>query len=152
MSVNPDFADLFRTFNDADVRYLVVGAYAVIFHAEPRYTKNVDLWVEPTPGNAERVFRALAAFGAPLDQVRAEDFQEAELVYQIGIEPNRIDILMGIPGLDFAAAWEHAVASRYGDQPIRVLSLDDLILAKRTSGRPQDLLDVARLERIRGGS
>jgi len=149
MSVNTDFADLFRTLNGADARYLVVGAYAVIFHAEPRYTKDIDLWVEPTRENAERVFRALAEFGAPLEGVGVESFQDHELVYQIGIEPNRIDILMGIGGLDFTAAWERAVLSRYGEQPIRVLALDDLILAKRASGRPQDLLDLERLEKLK---
>lgn len=149
MSANQDFADLFSELNGAEVRYLVVGAYAVVFHAEPRYTKDIDIWVEPTPENSVRVFNALASFGAPLDGVTADVFQDTAMIYQIGIEPNRIDILMGIEGLEFAAAWARAVSSRYEDHEIRILSVDDLIVAKRAAGRPQDLLDVERLERGR---
>ena len=145
MSVNPDYSDLFRVFNDAEVRYVVVGAYAVIYHTEPRYTKDLDLWVEPARGNAERVYRALAAFGAPLDGVTPDDFTNQQLVYQIGIEPNRIDILMGIGKLVFSECWLNAAQTTFGGVPVRVLGLDDLVAAKSGTGRIQDGLDVERL-------
>jgi hypothetical protein len=150
MGANPDFVDLFKTFNDGEVRYLVVGGYAVIFHTEPRYTKDIDVWIEPTPENAARAYLCLAQFGAPLDGVSVADLADPSMIYQIGVEPNRIDIIMGVPGLDFASALGRAVHSTYGGQPIRVLAFDDLATAKQAAGRPQDLLDLERLEEKRG--
>jgi predicted nucleotidyltransferase len=149
MAVNPDFRDLFAALNGAEARYLVVGAYAVIHHTEPRYTKDVDLWVEPTADNAARVLEALRAFGAPILGLDARDLCDPELVYQIGIEPNRIDLLTSVEGLVFETAWTGAVETTYGGAPIRVLGLEDLITAKKAAGRPQDLLDATRLEQAR---
>jgi hypothetical protein len=149
MPVNSDFRDLFSALSAAEARCLVIGAYAVVHHSEPRYTKDLDLWVEPTTQNAERVLRALASFGAPVAQLRAADLCDPETVYQIGIEPNRIDVLTALPALEFGPAWERSVVSTYGGVEIRILGLDDLILTKRTLGRPQDLLDVERLEAAR---
>ena len=146
MGANSDYLDLFRELNEGSVRFLVVGGYAVIFHTEPRYTKDVDVWVEPSAENANRVFAALQAFGAPLEGVRPQDFTDTHLIYQIGVEPNRIDVIMGVPGLDFAPAYERANRASYGSQPIRVLSLDDLVSSKKAAARPQDLVDVERLE------
>lgn len=147
MPANPDFADLFRTFNASEVRYLVVGAYAVAYHGHPRYTKDLDIWVEPTAQNASRVYQSLAEFGAPMVGVTPADFMDPHLVYQIGIEPNRIDVLMGLGDLPFDACFQRASPSTYAGYAIRILSLDDLISAKRSCGRPQDLLDVERLSR-----
>lgn len=148
MSINSDFSDLFTAFNDASVRYLVVGAYAVIFYTEPRYTKDLDIWVDATPENAQRVYQALATFGAPLDDVSIDDFANRDMVYQIGIEPNRIDILMGVEGIPFDAAFERAERSSYGGVPIRILAVDDLIATKQAAGRPQDQLDLTRLAKV----
>jgi len=147
MAVNPDFRDLLKEFNDEGVDYLVVGAYAVIIHAQPRYTKDLDIWVRPTAANAERVFRALQMFGAPLHGITPADFTDPDVVYYMGVPPNRIDILSSIAGLDFDSAWANRVERTYGDVPIHVLGKADLIRAKRTSGRPQDLLDVDTLEK-----
>lgn len=147
MDVNPDFRDLFNTLNTAKVRYLVVGAHAVAFHAEPRYTKDLDLWVDPVPENASRLFQALAEYGAPLRGVTEQDFTDPEMIYQVGIEPNRIDFLMSIERLRFETAWDRRVASSYGGVRIYLLGRQDLIRAKRAAGRPQDLLDVRRLTR-----
>jgi len=149
MGCNPDYRDLFVAFNDAEARFLIVGAYAVIHHTEPRYTKDIDVWVEPSPANATRVFRALAAFGAPLVGVGAADFTDPAVVYQVGIEPNRIDVLTSIGPLDFNASWSRASQVDYGGVAVRVLSLDDILAAKRAAGRPQDLLDIEKLERAR---
>jgi hypothetical protein len=147
MPVNPDFRDLFKAFNGEGVEYLLVGAQAVIIHAQPRYTKDMDVWVRASGENAERVFRALATFGAPLEGVTPRDFTDPNLIYQIGVAPNRVDIVMSIAGVDFEAGWANRVESTYGGTPIHVIGKDDLIRAKKASGRPQDLLDVDALEK-----
>jgi hypothetical protein len=149
MATNRDFRDLFFEFNEAEVRYLVVGAYAVTFHSRPRYTKDLDIWVDSAPENAPRVWTALRAFGAPMERVAPEDFSKDGMVFQIGVEPNRIDILTRVSGLVFSDAWSRRVASSYGDVAIQILSREDLITNKKTVGRPQDLLDVKALERPR---
>lgn len=149
MGANQDFSDMFRTLNAAGVRYLVAGAYAVIHHTEPRYTKDIDIWVLPSPENASRVYRALSEFGAPLEGVSERDFTDRAVVYQIGIEPNRIDILMEVGDLDFEECWARAVDTTYDGHPIRVLALDDVLRAKSGTGRLEDRLDVQRLRRAR---
>ena len=146
MSINQDYRDLFRHFNDAGVRFLIVGAYAVIYHAEPRYTKDIDLWIRPDSENAQKVYAALKKFGAPLADLTVQDLSNPEMVYQIGIEPNRIDILMGIGGPSFDELWERRCTDKYGDQPITILSLEDLIQAKKIANRPEDQKDLKLLE------
>ena len=146
MPVNPDFRDLFRVLNEEEAEFLVVGAHAVIYHTEPRYTKDLDLWVKPTSENAERVYRALARFGAPLLDISTMDFCNPDLVYQIGVAPNRIDVLMGVSGVDFNSAWADRVESTYGGIPIRIMGKTSLMAAKKAAGRPQDLLDLKKLQ------
>jgi len=146
MNGNPDFRDLLQCLNGAGAKYLIVGAYAVIYHTEPRYTKDLDIWIEPSPENALKVWNALARFGAPLENLTIGDLSNPEMIYQIGIEPNRFDIIMDVEGLRFSDAWQDRATSAYDDQPIYILSRDDTIRAKKASGRPQDLLDVQRLE------
>ena len=147
--VNRDFKDLFKAFNEYQVKYLVVGAYAVIYYAEPRYTKDLDIWVEPTKENAKMVWEALAVFGAPLEGVTLEDFCNQKLIYQIGIAPNRIDIMMNVSGVEFKSAWERREKSSYGGEPILILHIDDLIRAKKTMNREQDRIDVKSLEQAK---
>jgi hypothetical protein len=145
--VNRDFRDLFAALNDAGVKYLVVGAHAVAFHSEPRFTKDLDIWVEATPENARRVMQALTVFGAPLEGVSAQDFATPAVTFQIGVAPNRIDVTTTIDGVSFEEAWPDRAISQYGDQPISLIGRRDLLANKRAAGRPQDLLDVALLER-----
>jgi hypothetical protein len=145
MSANPDFSDLFSTLNAESVEYLVIGAHAVMYYTEPRFTKDIDVWVRPTRENAERVCRALARFGAPMMDVTLEDFTNPDLIYQIGVAPNRVDLMMGIVGVEFEEAWAGRVDSTYGDVPIHLIGKAELIRAKQASGRPQDLLDLDRL-------
>jgi hypothetical protein len=147
MPLNPDFSDLFAALNGVDARYLLVGGYAVAFHAEPRYTKELHVWVDPTPANAARVFTALESFGAPLSGVSEADFAVPGIVFQIGIPPNRIDLVTVVDGVEFESAWRARVRSSYGSEPIYVISRPHLIDNKRAMGRAQDLLDVALLER-----
>lgn len=147
MAVNRDFKELLLAFSEADVRYLVIGAYAVMFHTEPRYTKDIDVWIDVSGDNPQRCYRALAEFGAPMHDLTVEDLASLGTIYQIGVEPNRIDILTAPAALDFGAAWDRHVESTYDKLPIPMLSLDDLIRNKRSVGRPQDLLDLERLEK-----
>jgi len=146
MSLNPDFKDLLSILNGCEVKYLIVGAYAVMYFTEPRYTKDIDIWIEPTPENAERAWQALAKFGSPLKKVSLADFCNKELIYQIGVAPNRIDIMMDIPGVSFKTAWKNRVASTYDAVPINILNRNELIRAKKKAGREQDRLDLERLK------
>src|SRR3954471_2406773 len=146
--VNRDFRDLFAEFNERSVRFLIVGAYALAVHGHVRATKDLDVWVKPDEDNARRVFRALQAYGAPTDELTEDDFAAPGLTFQIGIAPIRIDVLSSIDGVDFDAAWPKRVTTTYGDQPVQVISRDDLIVNKRTAARLQDLADVEALEAL----
>lgn len=145
--VNPDFSDLFAAFNGASARYLVIGAHAVAYYAQPRFTKDLDVWVEASADNARRVIAALQAFGAPLSGVSAEDFEQPGVTFQIGVAPNRIDVVTQIDGVAFDDAWPNRVETRYGDQQMWLIGRDDLVTNKKAAGRPRDLLDVDLLAR-----
>lgn len=147
MQQNPDFSDLFSALNGANARYLVIGGYAFAYHAEPRYTKDLDIWVEPTSTNAEAVWQALASFGAPLSDLEVVDLATPGMVVQIGVAPNRIDIVTSIEAVIFTDAWGRRADTVYGNVPIHVIGMEDLIRNKRAVGRPQDLVDIKRLTR-----
>ena len=147
--LNSDFADLLHEFNAAGVEFVIVGGQAFGFHAQPRYTKDIDLLVNPAPDNARRVYRALAAFGAPLDDLTIADLSDADVVFQIGVEPNRVDILTAIDGVPFERAWASRQTGSYGGESMWVIGIEELIENKRASGRKRDLLDVDELERRR---
>ena len=142
MFVNSDFSDLLKIFNANGVEYLVIGGYALIQYAEPRYTKDLDLWISTDTENAGAVYQSLQSFGAPLEGLTQKDFSEDGFFYQMGRPPVRIDILMGIPGLNFQEAWERRETVWFDDLPVLFISRQDLIAAKRASGRPQDLIDA----------
>ncbi|MBI5367728.1 MAG: hypothetical protein HZA54_11880 [Planctomycetes bacterium] len=133
--------------NEEGARYLLVGGYAVAFHAEPRWTKDLDVWVDCSPENAQRVHAALRKFGAPIQNLTADDLTRSDLIFQMGIVPNRIDILTGMEGIGFSEAWASGVEAHYGDVAIHVIGKAALVLNKRAVGRPQDLRDVEALER-----
>jgi len=149
MDVSPDFADLLKILNKDKVRYLIVGAYAAIYYTEPRYTKDLDIWVDSSLGNAQKVYNALNAFGAPLKDVTPEDFTSRTLFYQIGVAPVRVDIIAGLKGLEFKAAWKRRKRAKYGKVPISIIGVDDLIASKEASGRDGDIRDVKKLKRAR---
>ncbi len=144
--MNRDFVEMLAALRDAGAEYLVVGAHALAAHGRPRATGDLDLWVRPTSENARRVYAALAAFGAPLDQLTVEDLTEPDLVYQVGVVPARIDILTGISGVDFAEAWAGRMTIRLGELEVPVIGREALLRNKRAAGRPRDLADVAELE------
>lgn len=140
-----DLKELLRAFNDHSVKYIVVGGYAFGVHAEPRATKDLDVFIRPDPENSEAVFRALAQYGAPLHGLSPADFRDGT-VFQIGQPPSRIDILQRIDGITFDEAWENRLEGLVdGEIPAIVISRDDLIRNKLASGREQDLLDVKKL-------
>src|SRR5688572_12237675 len=129
MFVNSDFSDLLKLFNDNNVRYLVIGGYAFIQYAEPRYTKDLDLWISTDLANAQAVYRALGEFGAPLAGLTEGDFSEEGFFYQMGVPPVRVDILMGIPGLEFGEAWERRVEVDFDGLSVSFISKLDLLTA-----------------------
>lgn len=144
--MNQDFLDLLRAFAAAEVRYLVVGAYALAVHGRPRATGDLDVWIDATPANAPSVMRALAAFGAPLADVNEQDFAQEGVVYQIGLPPARIDLLTKLTGLSFADAWTNRVKRPFGSVDADFIGLPDFIANKRAVGRTRDLADIEGLE------
>src|SRR5438128_955988 len=144
--MNPDFVDLLRAFIAADVRFLVVGAYALALHGRPRATGDLDLWVDATPENARRVMRALDAFGAPIAEISEADFSQVGVTYQIGVPPGRIDILTELTGLTFAEAWPDRMRRPFGDIEADFIGRAAFIRNKRATGRPKDLGDIEGME------
>jgi predicted nucleotidyltransferase len=142
MFVNSDFSDLLNLFNANNVKYLIIGGYAVIQYAEPRYTIDLDIWISVDNPNAAAVYKALKEFGAPLTGLTEADFAEEGYFYQMGRQPIRVDILMGIPGIDFSKAWQQRVEVDFDGLVVKFISREDLIAAKKASGRPQDLIDA----------
>src|SRR4030095_14715918 len=137
--MNPDFVDLLRAFIAADVRFLIVGAYALAHHGRPRATGDLDVWIDATPANAPRVMRALAAFGAPLHEVGEEDFARPGIVFQIGVPPGRIDILTELTGVSFDDAWVSRESGRFGELTVDFIGREAFIRNKRATGRAKDL-------------
>jgi hypothetical protein len=149
--MNSDFKDLLKVLNDYKVHYLVVGGYAVMTYTEPRYTKDLDIWIEASPKNARAVFRALGRFGAPLANLTEADFAGEGFFYHMGRPPSRIDVLMSIAGVRFVDAWPNRVNINFDGVLGHVISRKDLIANKRAVGRHQDLADVdslAEAERV----
>jgi hypothetical protein len=147
MKINSDFRDLLRSFNAAGVRYLIVGGYAVMVHTEPRYTKDLDIWIDPVEDNARRMIAGLKEFGAPTSDVQPSDFTAPDVFFQIGIEPIRIDILTSVTGLDFHGAWQRRVTFDFGGEPSPVLCRQDILAAKIAAGRSRDLKDAERIKK-----
>ena len=148
--MNSDFKDLLEVLNECGVEYLVVGGHAVMRYTEPRFTKDLDLWVSNSAENADRLFRALARYGAPLGDATPADFTTPDGWFQIGQAPVRVDILLAVPGLHFADAWAHRTVGRIFGVEAAFLSLEHLLLAKEAAGRAQDRADARRLRRAMG--
>lgn len=142
MLIPSDYRDLLSILNKHKVKYLIVGAYAVIYYTEPRYTKDIDIWIRPDIKNAEKAYAALREFGAPLKGIEIEDFSNKNLVYQVGIEPVRIDIIMGISDVEFDFAWKHRTVADFERIKINIIGINELIEAKKKTKRDMDARDV----------
>jgi len=145
MAENPDYRELLQLLNEFEAEYLIVGGFAAMKYGEPRYTKDLDVWVHNSTENSRRVVEALKKFGAPIDQdgITQHTFAEKQVVYQIGIAPVRIDILTEITGVEFSDAWRRKVPSTFFGVPVHFISRDDLVTNKRALGRSSDLRDLS---------
>jgi hypothetical protein len=147
MLSNPDFKELLNILENYKVRYLVVGGYAVMKYTEPRFTKDLDLWVSTDEENSKAVFNALREFGAPLKGLTQKDFSEKGYFYQMGNPPLRLDIMMSIPGVEFEDSWNNRIETEIDGLTVPFISKQDLLKAKEASGRAQDMIDVENLKK-----
>ena len=145
MEMDRDFNEFAELLLDHEVRFLIVGGYALAAHGAPRYTGDLDAWLWVDPINATRVLAVLEEFGFGAVDVTIEDLLNTDLVIQLGYPPHRIDLLTGIDGVSFDAAWDRRVEFDIAERRIPFISRDDLIANKVAAGRPQDIADVARL-------
>jgi len=143
--LNDDYKDILSAFANAEVEYLLVGAYALAAHGHPRSTGDIDLWVRPTLENAERVIKALRQFGAPTQNISRSDFSKPQMILQIGVSPRRIDIITDIEAVTFHDAWPNRLQITVYGMSVPVIGKDDLIRNKEATGRKKDEADVEEL-------
>jgi len=143
--LNQDFKEFIQSLNDNQVRYLVVGGYAVAFHGNPRYTKDLDIWIALSPDNASHIVEALNLFGLKSLGLTATDFLEPDTIIQLGYPPNRIDLLTTLSGVDFDSCYTARVQVEIDDTSVNFIDLENLLINKRSTGRTQDLADAEKL-------
>ena len=146
MILNQDFREFIESLNKNDVHYLVVGGYAVAFHGHPRYTKDIDIWVNVEPRNAEKIIQALVEFGFASLELKPDDFLTPGYVIQLGHPPYRVDLLTEVQGLDFEICYPQRVIADFGGLPVNFIDLENLKLNKRSVAREQDLADLKALQ------
>jgi len=144
--LNEDYREMLQALVGEKVKFLLVGAYALAAHGYPRATMDIDIWVMPSPANADAVLRALRRFGAPLHNLAKDDLERDGTVFQIGVAPRRIDIITAASGLQFDEAFSHSISVDIEGIEVHIPSVADLILNKRASGRTKDLADAEALE------
>jgi hypothetical protein len=147
--LNEDYRDMLHVLSEEKVRFILVGAYALAAHGYPRATMDIDIWVMPSPENADAVLRALSRFGAALHNLSKEDFLKDGTIFQIGVAPRRIDIITTASGLQFEPTYQNSILVNLEGIEVRIPSIDDLILNKRAIGRTKDLADAEALESLR---
>ena len=146
MILNPDYKEFFQLLNANDVRYLIIGGYAVAYHGYPRYTKDIDIWIWVNPENAERLLKVLHEFGFKSLGLKVEDFMESDTIIQLGYAPNRIDLIMGAPGVDFEKCYQDRIEDEIDGVTLLFIDLEGLKKSKKASGRLQDLADIENLK------
>jgi len=147
--LNADYKDMLRSLSDENVKFILVGAYALAAHGYPRATMDIDIWVMPSPENADAVMRALSRFGAPLQNLTKQDLLTAGTVFQIGVAPRRIDIITAASGLQFEPTYRNSISVNIEGIEVRIPSIADLILNKKATGRTKDLADAEALESLK---
>lgn len=145
MEVQPDFRDLLELLNENGVEYLIVGGYALAFHGAPRFTGDIDVFVRPSPKNAERILNALTAFGFSFSNLDVDDFQTPGRVVQLGVPPVRVDLITSISGVTWEQAQAHRQPAVFGDVPVAYIGRAEFVANKRASGRKKDLADLEAL-------
>lgn len=148
MQIPLDYKELLKILNKHQAKYLIVGAYAVAYYAEPRYTKDIDIWIESSPNNARKVYSALKKFGAPLENITLNDFTNENLMYQIGVAPVRVDIIMGLKGLNFEKAWENRTKTKLEGIKVNIVGLEELIKSKKKAKRAMNGRDLDSLRYV----
>ena len=146
--MDENYIDMLKCLNKTGVDYILVGGWAVNMYGYIRATVDLDIWILADSANAQRVYAALGEFGAPLSGIKPGEFAEDGIVFQIGVAPCRIDIITRISGVSYTEASEHALTKEIGGVPVKVISIEDLIVNKKASGRTKDLADVEVLERL----
>ena len=149
MKMNSDYTDMLKCLNRAGVDYMLVGGWAVNMYGYIRATVDLDIWILADSENAKKVYGAVAEFGAPVSEMKPEEFAEYGMIFQIGVAPCRVDIISKISGVSYADAVTRAVPKTIDGIPVRIISLDDLIANKKASGRAKDMADVEVLEGCR---
>ncbi len=149
MDLDKDFKEFIELLNEHEVKYLVIGGYAVNFHGYPRYTKDIDFWLWMTEDNIQNLMQALRKFGFGSLDLEIEDFMAPENIIQLGYEPYRIDLLVDVAGVDFEECYERRIESALDGINVKFLSLEDLVASKKTAGRLQDLADAEQLEKLK---
>jgi len=147
--LNEDYRDMLHVLSEEKVKFILVEAYALAAHGYPRATMDIDIWVMPSPENADAVIRALSRFGAPLHNLTKEDLLEDGTIFQIGVAPRRIDIITTASGLQFETTYQNSSPVTIEGIEVRIPSIDDLILNKRAIGRTKDLADAEALESLK---
>jgi hypothetical protein len=147
MVLDSNFKEFIQSLNANGVKYLVVGGFAVAYHGYPRYTKDLDFWIWAEPDNARRMLQVIRDFGFGVLGLTEDDFLNLENIVQIGHEPNRIDIIMQLDGMEFIECYDLREETSFENIPINFIDLENLIKSKRLSGRKKDLLDAAELKK-----
>lgn len=147
MVLDSNFREFIQSLNANEVKYLVVGGFAVAYHGYPRYTKDIDFWIWASPENAHRMLQTIRDFGFGTLGLKEEDFLNSANVVQIGQEPNRIDLILGLDGMDFEECFQLREEAVFEGVPIHFIDLASLIKNKRITGRLKDLVDVDELEK-----
>ena len=145
--MNEDYKEMLQGLLDQKVEFIVVGAYALAAHGFPRATGDIDIWVKPDENNSKKVYKALARFGAPINEIREDEFSQPGLIFQIGVVPRRIDIITKIDAVEFEEADSDKIFVDIDDLKVPVLSVDKLIKNKMATGREKDLLDAKLLKK-----
>jgi hypothetical protein len=144
--LNQDFKEFIQLLNSNQVKYLVIGGYAVAIHGHPRYTKDIDIWIDMSKDNTEKLMSALTEFGFGNLGLTAQDFQESDQIIQLGYPPNRIDLITTPDGIDFTTCYQTKIEIIIDNISVNFIDLENLKKNKKTSGRLQDLADLENLQ------
>ncbi len=147
MTLNQDWRDMLSALSDAGAKYMIIGGYAVVMHGIARMTKDLDIWVDNTPDNAERVWKALRDFGTPMMNLKRADLEKTDTVFQIGMPPRRVDLLTGVAGATFEEAYKNRCIRKFDDDEVVCIGREDLIKIKLAAGRLRDRSDAKRLQK-----